>query len=221
VAAEQRPLLRVAAHHQPGHAQLAQPLQHRLEGAAGGAGDGAGEHQVEAELGAVGEQVGEGREQAGGHRRQQVVVVDEEDQPPVVGEQPLAGGIAGAVVPAGQASAEALVEVAGQLRDRAGVGGVAGQVRQAGEVEQAAALVHHQQRHLVGPVAGGQAAGEQAQQAGLAAFGVAEDQEVRRPPEQVEPDRFQPVLLDRERDPLRRPRARRRSGERPLPQQLG
>ena len=79
------------------------------------------------------------------------------------------------------------------------------QVGERGQVEQGPAEVDDQQGDLVGRVAGGQAVGDEPEQARPAASGVAEDEQVRRPSEQVEPDHLQPVLLHRERQAPGRP----------------
>jgi hypothetical protein len=90
-------------------------------------------------------------------------------------------------------------------------------VRQPDQVEQIPAEVDDQDGERLGPMAGGQPMGDQSQQAGLAAFGVAEHEQVRRALEQVQPDQLQPMLLDRKRQARRLVRAGIR--QRLLPQQ--
>jgi hypothetical protein len=92
-----------------------------------------------------------------------------------------------------------------RLGHRRGGAGIADQVGQPGQVEQAPARVDDQQGDLAGRVAGGQAAGDEPEQARLAAAGVAQDEQVRRLLEQVEPHHLQPVLLHRERQAPGRP----------------
>jgi hypothetical protein len=95
------------------------------------------------------------------------------------------------------------VQVLHRLGDRCRGAGVAGQVRQRGQVEQSLSQVDDQQGDLLGRISGGQLPGDEPEQAGLAALGVTKDEQVWRPHEQVEPDQFQAMLLDGERQPRR------------------
>ena len=155
VAAEQRALVRVAAHDQTGHAKLAQALEHRLEATADDAGDGAREHQVEAELLAVGKQVEQRCEQTARHGGEQVLVVDQDDLPRVMDGR-RAGRLVTGDRPAGQAGGQPGAKLLDHLRGGARVGGVSRKLGQPGEVEEAAPVVNDHQGDLVGPVAGGQ-----------------------------------------------------------------
>jgi hypothetical protein len=66
--AQQRALLRVAAHDQARAAELAHPLEHRLERGPLRPADAAGQHQVQADVATLREQVGERRERVAGLR---------------------------------------------------------------------------------------------------------------------------------------------------------
>lgn len=88
------------------------------------------------------------------------------------------------------------MQVVDRLDDRCRGAGIAGQVRQRDQVEQAAAQVDDQQGDLLGWVPGGKPLADEPEQAGLAASAVPKDEQVRRSREQVEPDRVQPMLLD-------------------------
>jgi hypothetical protein len=205
--AEHGSLLGVAAQHQTGGAELADPLEQRLERSPGDAAHRPGEDQVEADLAAVAEQVGQGRKGTTRRAERQVVVVDQQH---LVGTgPPVAGGTPAACRRGrGQALRQQRAEPPDHAGGHARVAGVAGGTRTVRQVDQRAAVVDQRELDLVGRVTLGQAPGQQAQQAGLAAAAVAEDQEVRPAAEQVEPERCQALLVERERHPWRLARRR-------------